>query len=400
MSFPAVTEEGPVAVATATYLLDSQPCCLEFSKSHDLLVVGTYTLVEAQDTIDPTTGEIIETEEIDATEPQQRSGELLVYRVTEHQATLLQTKTLEYALLDLHFSPRELFVFAVATSIGLVCFFSIDVEDNGALTLVRSIQVCDPSCLVLSLAYRMPGHSDRSSLIAFSSSNGHIGTFEEGQDQCEIRTIPAHSEEAWTVAWSEIDSEAPVNQTMLYSGGDDSILCKHDESSIAHNADAAMTFDNYNPLSHDIKSHVAGVTAIIELPVQHESSTVLITGSYDAYIRVLVPPARGRGRSQVLAERFMGGGVWRISRPFTCQMPRGHGDVSFNVLASCMHAGARVLKIRRIEGMWTIQVHASFTEHWSMNYASDVRSTKDGFLFVSTSFKDRKLCIWNLNNVS
>lgn len=65
-----------------------------------------------------------------------------------------------------------------------------------------------------------------------------------------------------------------------------------------------------------------------------------------------------------------------------------------------MHAGAKILEVRREEGgRWLINVLAKFVEHESMNYASDGRLRHggggvEGFIVVSTSFYDKKLCAW------
>ena len=65
-----------------------------------------------------------------------------------------------------------------------------------------------------------------------------------------------------------------------------------------------------------------------------------------------------------------------------------------------MHAGAKILEVRRAEGgSWLINVLAKFVEHESMNYASTGRPRYgargvEGFIVVSTSFYDKKLCVW------
>ena len=65
-----------------------------------------------------------------------------------------------------------------------------------------------------------------------------------------------------------------------------------------------------------------------------------------------------------------------------------------------MHAGAKLLEVRRAEGeKWLINVLAKFVEHESMVYASDGRARYggwglEGFILVSTSFYDKKLCVW------
>ena len=70
------------------------------------------------------------------------------------------------------------------------------------------------------------------------------------------------------------------------------------------------------------------------------------------------------------------------------------------ILASCMHAGAKILEVRRGKGgNWLINVLAKCVEHESMNYASDGRTRYSGegilgFTVISTSFYDKKLCVW------
>jgi diphthamide biosynthesis protein 7 len=69
------------------------------------------------------------------------------------------------------------------------------------------------------------------------------------------------------------------------------------------------------------------------------------------------------------------------------------------ILASCMHAGARIVRIRvDEEGEWSIEVLAKFEEHKSMNYGSDAQpqGSEDGGqrIIVSTSFYDKLLCLW------
>ena len=66
-----------------------------------------------------------------------------------------------------------------------------------------------------------------------------------------------------------------------------------------------------------------------------------------------------------------------------------------------MHAGTRIVRLQcRQESSedWGFDVLAKFEEHRSMNYGSDVQpgsGTKKRF--VSTSFYDKLLCLWNFN---
>ena len=212
--------------------------------------------------------------------------------------------------------------------------------------------------------------------------------------------------EAWTVAWSNVEDESN-SWLCLYSGGDDSVFSK--------NGDAKGCSDCYEegrilqlplePLGRDLKTHGAGVTAILPLEVREEDTEwVVVTGSYDEHIRVLTL-ADGSGRSKLLAEKHLhGGGVWRLKLVDFFYVKAEDGATSepvVVVLASCMHAGVRLISIRRSQDdTWSIHVVAKFVEHDSMNYASDVRDNlpeeKPGKIFASTSFYDRKLCVWEV----
>ena len=389
--------DEPTATSTASITLASQPSCLEFAKSKDLLLVGTYNLEPDQASAQNVDNEIAVAVE---PPPQERTGSLLVFRVTELEATLLQTKSLSYAILDLHFSPSEPSTFAVATSVGSVCLFSLDLDRAGDLSLIRSFQVCDSSTLVLSLAYQIPDQIEKSPLIAVSLSNGHLAVLTEKQDEQDLVTFPGHNEAAWIVVWSQTPKHSRASQGLLYSGGDDSTLCKHNPSFPRPSRDNEGAINEYRPIHQDRSTHLAGVTAIVALPVEVRGEEILITGSFDDHIRVLSPPARSRRQVSVRAERDLGGGVWRISNPFSYEVSSHSGRITFRVLASCMHAGAKVLEIRKEADEWSIEVLTKFTEHESMNYASDVRVNEKGTTFVSTSFYDRKLCVWNLEGTS
>ena len=259
---------------------------------------------------------------------------------------------------------------------------------------LQIISIAAPSILVLSLAW-CPS-TKFSSTIAASLSNGRIATFHHASPESSLKTIAGHSLEAWTLAWSTNVSHL----LQLYSGGDDSAICQHNFES--DQLDRESSEDNeraeYRPLHCDSKIHMAGVTAILPLCVRDEGEReILLTGSYDEYVRVLIIERfQNRRRFRLLTEKRLHGGVWRLKLLGSSVK---EDSVSFTILASCMHAGARILKLHRSKGdEWSIEVVSRFEEHESMNYASDacpnpVWSIKT-FIIVSTSFYDRKLCVW------
>jgi len=243
---------------------------------------------------------------------------------------------------------------------------------------------------------RSPNHIDRYSAIGITLSNGQVGYISYTISEQVIRLKPTHSAEAWTFAWSGRDDE---QRYCFYSGGDDSVLCKTGGSMNHQEREDVVLQVLLNELSRDTKTHSAGVTAILPTMARETGGQqVVITGSYDEHVRVLLLRS-GIERSQVLAERRVhGGGVWRLKSLGLEQ--DSDGTVSIKILASCMHAGTRILEIHRSgSGVWSVQVVAQLLEHGSMNYASDIRtslpSENPGMTVLSTSFYDRKICFWN-----
>lgn len=305
-----------------------------------------------------------------------------------------------FAVLDLHFSKHEPNIFAIATSTGSVCLYTLDVKDKNSDFMKQYflIQIADPSVLVLSLAWSP--FLAQASTLAISLSSGQIEVFDYLTPGNPSRTIQAHSLEAWTVSWSLVgDVEKP---RILYSGGDDSAICMYSEENLKPRLDLGdepAIHDIYEPIDCDMKTHGAGVTAILPVAIGNAGEEILLTGSYDEFLRILMPVAKST-RLKVLAEQHLGGGVWRITLLKASQLATD-GHLTLKILASSMHAGARVVDIGRSEEhKWTIQISAKFEEHESMNYASDARidlggNSAERVTYVSTSFYDKKLCIWH-----
>ena len=327
----------------------------------------------------------------------------------------LQTIVTAFAILDLHFSSYDDSTLAVATSEGSICIYTLIPANEASLEKSSVVTLFDPSILILSLAWHPVFEGpvgERSSVIAVSSSDGRVAVTDNmwHTDEIEPQSLgraQSHSLEAWTVAWSVKHWEAESSLAILYSGGDDSLLCTHSSFGRRLEAEGSMYDEaqhRYESSRRDRTTHNAGVTAILPLSLSRPGEDdFLITGSYDEYVRILALPTLG-GRTKVLAEKQLGGGVWRLKLLDTIYT-LGQG-IHLLVLASCMHAGARLLKIALSENKtrWSINVIAKFEEHESMNYASDGRvESQDGehssrYTCVSTSFYDRKLCVWTVEN--
>lgn len=160
---------------------------------------------------------------------------------------------------------------------------------------------------------------------------------------------------------------------------------------------SASPEEQYSPITIKGK-HDAGVTAILPLDLKGEQGgRVVITGSYDDCLRVFIihdlHESYGARRVDQVLEQNLGGGVWRLD---LVKFQKEHLKTQITLLASCMHAGARVVKLdMNKDGSWSAHVLARFEEHKSMNYASDfVSGEAPSLACVSSSFYDRLLCLW------
>lgn len=227
---------------------------------------------------------------------------------------LYHTVHVPYAVLDLHFNQFKKGVFAIATSKGTICLWTMNIDGTAPLECLNSYQIFHTSELTLSFAWnRVLSHSGT---IAASSSNGRIAIFDTKYQPPMTCTITeAHSFEVWTLAWTSKGAEDDLHPE-LYSGGDGAVLCRHGLSVIP----VSGSLNDGNIPSHryefeaprcDTKTHMAGVTAILPLQPVFHGEQVLLTGSYDEYVRVLLP-VEGGNRPKILAEERLGGGVWRL----------------------------------------------------------------------------------------
>ncbi|KAL2000920.1 hypothetical protein VTN02DRAFT_2457 [Thermoascus thermophilus] len=401
-----------------TVFLDQPPSCLEFCpEDPDYFVVGTYLLSETKDD----DGETV----------QKKTGSLQLWKLdpVSSQLTHIQTHPVpEAAVFDLHFHPRHRTLLAIATSAGTVSLFRVARPDDAGspvIQRIRSIPVRedDPSIPALFLAWVPPTRG----VLQSNGADGFAVTFSDGKTSVfgidsgdlerdelqEAATFEAReSIEVWFAAWGLFrdGNDHPDDKNLtpfLFTGDDFGSL--HTRRFVTTSGEDGSS-DLLPPVLLDYddraRHHTAGVTAILPLPVPLvDGGPLLLTGSYDEFLRVYHATRRG----EVLAETRLGGGVWRLQ--FVGAPARCENTLSFLVLASCMHAGARVLRVtrRRSEsaegvGEWDLEVLARFTEHESMNYASGVwrggeggaedSESKRKLLCVSSSFYDRRVCVW------
>ncbi|KAJ5357624.1 hypothetical protein N7541_004782 [Penicillium brevicompactum] len=408
--------------SATTVFLDQPPSCLEFCpEAPNYFVVGTYLLSETK----TDQGEI----------EQAKTGSLQLWHLDPvgKALTQIQRIAVPYAVFDLHFHPTQKNLFAIASSVGTVSLFQVDTADASTepptITQLWTKQVHeDPSIPALFLAWApqnwFPRHPADGFAVTFSDSRTAVfGTQGDIRNDsfAEWGTFEAKQMiEVWFVALASIagpeiaETDGKTSMTpFMFTGNDFGSLHTRRFDGTAKLDDPD---DHISPmlLEHDDRArhHTAGVTAILPLSVSlTDDAPVLLTGSYDEGLRVYHATRRG----EVLAEQGLDGGVWRLqlldtTKVMSSENPLAVAETSFLVLASCMHAGTRVVRVscKQDEGSseWDIEVLAKFTEHESMNYASGVwkcqnadreKDQSSELLVVSTSFYDRRLCVWTAN---
>ncbi|KAK4185281.1 hypothetical protein QBC35DRAFT_504018 [Podospora australis] len=398
--------------------LNLPPSCIEFCPAHpSYFLVGTYNL--EKDNFEPTNDERNDdTEASQIAQPkrtQSRNGSILVFRVDGGEIMHVQTQVQSSALLDLHFNPNIGYqdICATVSSTAILALFKL-VPDTGEKQPLKHLNTLGISALsegeitpsegaeilFLSLCW----HPSRADMLALTTSTGHVylvhlSSMDNGW-KLHSEPVIIHTLEAWTVTLApnvgfpglSDEPKAPGEVTFrVFSGGDDSKLRFGTFNWDATDGQLTETLP-----AVEFRGHDAGVTAILPLFVDDNGVELFITGSYDENIRLFSLAPYGRPKN--LAEKGLGGGVWRLKLINLIKDPSGDLVWKATILASCMHAGARVVEVFQTKvGEFGVSVKGRFEEHKSMNYGSDfVPGGKDKLTIVSTSFYDRLLCLWEL----
>ena len=314
--------------------------------------------------------------------------------------------SLDYGVLDLVFPPTGSDEFAVAASTGKVDLFALD-ESSLEVSRKHSFTVCDETILVLQLAWRPVSVGESTFKVAMALSDGRIAILSFSSDTYFVYFISSHSLEVWFVTWDNVDHD------IIYSGGDDSCFCvSRDPVDVDPNMaekvqDGIQETDmtKFVPFYRNAKIHGAGVTSILHLAVSDHGDRFVMTGSYDEHLRIL-RQQEGRLTWEVVLVQLLGGGIWRLKT--LCGSTSIHETIragwSRTILASCMHAGPRIVQIQLSEQYtWSAKLLAIFAEHKSMNYASDISKNHDPArsektTIASSSFYDKKLCLWSTDS--
>jgi diphthamide biosynthesis protein 7 len=406
------TSNMAVIKSVAKLELELPPSCIAFLPRHqEYCLVGTYYLHPkeeiSRETREETGKEALdldpegiqnkeneETQEKSGVE-QKRTGSILLVKhrggppsqdENREELVVIFSLPTEFALLDLKFhghSDR----FYTANSTGSISICEIIFSTQGQPLEIRQLALCqlwDPKILVLSISFG--DHNVYPQMLGATLSNGEVAVCNINKDSTNIHfsapTIASHDGlEAWTVAFGYGTSRT------AFSGGDDAMLQK---ITLEGDIENAITEDPSfaTVLWRNRKIHGAGVTAI--LPI---NENMLLTGSYDDNVRLLDISKHPR----VLAEADLGGGVWRLM-PFERLPYEAEDRKHVDVLACCMHAGSRIIRVK-FGDKPIITVLAKFEENHSMNYGAAIGSssklkTEHSYTIVSISFYDKMAFLW------
>lgn len=356
-----------------------------------------------------------------------------VYHPTRYP---VQTLPQPSAVFDLHFQPpyqgRAADICATVSSTGTISLFRLTpptspIPATDVLTQLSVLRI--PGLGDDTLFTFFAWHPIIAGLMAITTAAGAVVLVQihddcQGLNVWDEALLEHDGLEAWCVAFSQTQQQPGLvsgpSPFTIFSGGDDSKLryALYDDAAAAppteDSEDDSFTNNRipYPPVS--LENHDAGVTFILPLPVPpyDDGSHLVATGSYDEHLRLwkIAPLDQTGGvrRASLVAEKGLGGGVWRLN---TLGMKSGTEAASSTarpwevvLLASCMHAGSRIVRLRGTsDAEIQLEVLARFEEHKSMNYGSDWFrgdgvAAQAARLCVSTSFYDRLLCVWNFED--
>ncbi|KAI9643218.1 hypothetical protein NHQ30_007834 [Ciborinia camelliae] len=362
---------------------------------------------------------------------QKRNGSVMLYHLDDGSLTLCQSRPYPYgAIYDLHFCPTDPDYFAVSSSTGRISLFKITTNENTSPNLehVNTWKVFDDSVLITYFAWCPSKSKDGYLSLAVTASTGVVQILnitgaiygkihgsdlrlrkEEPPISLHSMKIPYGGEEpqyAYCCYWAFHPSTFSENFHGIFSGGDDSKL----RTCILGNPHNKDNHIDYN-LQTSFSGHDAAVISILPLP-SGDDNWVLLTGSYDNCVRVItmewsagpvVPSELSRETLiDIMANQDIGGGAYRLEFLHDYpQKPESDKHLSFQVLASCMEVGAKILEVQRRDNIWSVNVIASIDvdiPKWSnpnkksqLCYASAVQpDRKDGGLVFSSSYFNKR----------
>ncbi|KAL2072457.1 hypothetical protein VTL71DRAFT_11800 [Oculimacula yallundae] len=386
--------------------LQKPPTCIQFVPALEYpnyLVVGTYLLEPNQDVkmTDEFPKDSPMEEKPDMLRQQSRSGSLFLIEYAYSQLRIVHEIECPSAVYHLQFLQGDSTIFVAASSTGTISFYHVGemhLTPAPQMKLLWASQVFSADTIITYFEIISDEPSPLGSLITATTDTGgvYLMNYSLESRSVELLNDGMPITQHW-VPWLDHEPDnvwccASIDrgdQLKILSGSDSTILkC----ASITKHGNSPV--EPHRAVNEVHKFHDAGVTAILPLPIQLGSSDLILTGSYDEYIRLY-----SLQEKSVLAELKLGGGVYRLKLVRQYLMKK----VSYIILASCMHAGTKVLEVGMdlASETYTMKVIASLgvqAEHYS--YAADfqpldVPEDHDyKQLCVSGNYVDRKIRVW------
>ncbi|KAE8448244.1 hypothetical protein EG329_009675 [Mollisiaceae sp. DMI_Dod_QoI] len=421
---PACLEFAPANISSTVY----PPSIREFAR--ESFVVGTYQLTE-------------EVKDDDGKNPtddgyQKRVGGVSLFRLQGHKLSLQESLFKEYGVYDLKFLPYHP-IFAAATTVGRIVIFQLQQvphEEGGQNNLqmkeIISHLVFADNIIIISIAwFPLQRASDETRIMAVTVEDGgvYLVRFNDEFKSYEIlnHRAPLHEhvyktpyfenqERVWSCAFS-----TPFPDR-VFSGGDDNYLRVSTLNlpptaleDIQERKNVQTTDDSLFGIK---MAFSAGVTSILPLPIVESSqcSSILLVGSYDCHLRLCMMSGTSEdGVARIPSfscsvDLALDGGVYRLRFLQPYSVVQTQEEVSFKVLACCMHAGAKILEVKRsMTGTWSISILAEVKDNVSMCYAADVQplltppddelplTGNEKRICISSSWSDSKLSVWSFD---
>ncbi|KAF5677233.1 WD repeat-containing protein [Fusarium heterosporum] len=336
-------DDAKLISSKVSLILDLPPSCVQFCPTHpDLCVVGTYNLEKNEEDVQANHQDPDNDEAATATKtPQSRNGSLLVYRILQPPSPD-SFSTISYLR-----PPVPSWKRSGRCSGGDIEYRDIGCFQTGPYKqrIISTAPHLDKQCNWHPEMPYMIG-------VTTSTSSALLLRLDDAYSITEYADLNiANSLEAWCIAFSfgTVKPDQDKVQITAYCGGDDSMLRYTSCISDLRESDP-LCEEPYSPIT--IKGqHNAGVTAILPLPLLIKNNgRVVVTGSYDDHLRVLIihdlHETYGMKKVELVLEENMGGGVWRLD---LVKIREGAESTKIRILASCMHAGARIvdLEVRR-----------------------------------------------------
>lgn len=250
---------------------------------------------------------------------------------------LVQNNDFNGAVWDMQFKPHDASVVAVASSIGFIELYSINVSD-WRMSMVARHQLYEHSIAITYLAW----HPSAKNILACGLSNGEIHRVTlppEESDQthrADTMLMNKHNLQhrgfagettVWGCAWGA--------NNVLYSGGDDSRLrLVVDSTPIQDGQDTGFE---------------AGVTSILPLDLSWLDNEIILVGSQDHVLRLYYSdqfsPISGRPVARpAVSEIRLDGPIYRLKLARIIHDKDVKTQRAY-VIVSCQQSGFRIVEI-------------------------------------------------------